>query len=145
MKPLRYKMAVLLSLVTVSAMLLAANGGLAAAVPTATTGAGTLAVTTKSLGVHQPTFAGPAATGCAVNCNLLSGPVNTPSTGAASAWPRAGPCDIAGHGRRTCHAAAGSESSAECPGLCDPAPPARRQQPLQSAPLGQLPAARPGL
>ena len=45
---------------------------------------GVSAVTTSSLGVFRPTFTGPAATGCAVNCNLLTGPVNTPSTAAAA-------------------------------------------------------------
>jgi hypothetical protein len=42
------------------------------------------AVTTTGLGVYKPTFAGPAATGCAINCSLLSGPLNTPSTAAAA-------------------------------------------------------------
>ena len=37
-------------------------------------------VTTSSLGAYSPTFVGPAATGCASNCNLLSGPISTPST-----------------------------------------------------------------
>ena len=77
-------------------------------------GAGTQAVTTKSLGVYQPTFVGPAATGCAVDCHLLSGPVNTPPPGLkhpARLWPlrvweaRPGPC----------HAVAGSGGSATDP------------------------------
>lgn len=47
--------------------------------------------TSSSLGTYAPTYVGPAATGCASNCNLLYGPVHTPSTasmapaGAASA------------------------------------------------------------
>ncbi len=79
----------LLSLLSLPVMLLIAAGGSAAAVPTTAaagvrTHAVTSAVTSKSLGTFKPTFAGPAATGCAVNCNLLSGPVNTPSTAAAA-------------------------------------------------------------
>src|SRR5579863_4212587 len=75
----------LLSLLSLPVMLLVAAGGSAAAVPTtAAAGVRTHAVTSKSLGIFKPTFAGPAATGCAVNCNLLSGPVNTPSTAAAA-------------------------------------------------------------
>jgi hypothetical protein len=75
----------LLSVLSLPVVLLVAAGGSAAAGPTtAAAGARTHAVTTKSLGTFKPTFAGPAATGCAVNCNLLSGPVNTPSTGAAA-------------------------------------------------------------
>jgi hypothetical protein len=43
-------------------------------------------VTTSNLGTFAPTFAGPAATGCAgpPTCSLLSGPVNTPSVKATS-------------------------------------------------------------
>lgn len=75
----------LLSLLSLPVMLLVAAGGSAAAVPTAAAaGVQTHTVTSKSLGTFKPTFAGPAATGCAVNCNLLSGPVNTPSTAAAA-------------------------------------------------------------
>jgi hypothetical protein len=38
------------------------------------------AVTTSSLGNVSPTFVGPAATGCASNCDLLTGPYRSPST-----------------------------------------------------------------
>jgi hypothetical protein len=66
-------------------MLLAATGGPAAAAPQrSATSARTAAVTSSNLGTFKPTFAGPAATGCSVNCSLLSGPVNTPSTAAAA-------------------------------------------------------------
>ena len=37
-------------------------------------------VTSSSLGNSAPTFAGPAATGCASGCNLLTGPFLSPST-----------------------------------------------------------------
>ena len=39
----------------------------------------TAQVTTSSLGVHAPTFVGPAATGCRHDCKLLSGPLTTPA------------------------------------------------------------------
>ena len=38
------------------------------------------AVTSSSLGNFSPTFVGPAATGCASGCNLLTGPFVSPST-----------------------------------------------------------------
>src|SRR5579863_9349115 len=82
MKAMRSKIA-LLSLLSLPAMLLVAVGGTAVAAPHSV-GTRTNTVTTSSLGSFKPTFAGPAATGCAVNCNLLSGPVNTPSTAAAA-------------------------------------------------------------
>jgi hypothetical protein len=71
-------------------VLLGAIGG--ATVATASpSGARPGAVTTSSLGVFKPTFAGTAATGCARNCSLLTGPLNTPSTaGAARAHPATG-------------------------------------------------------
>src|SRR5215475_13309188 len=53
---------------------------LLAGVTTSATGAMARGVTTSSLGSFAPTFAGTAATGCATGCNLLTGPVNTPST-----------------------------------------------------------------
>jgi len=43
------------------------------------------AVSTSSLGSYSPTFVGPAATGCASGCALLSGPVSTSSSGSATA------------------------------------------------------------
>ena len=87
MKAMRYKIAVLLSLLSLPAMLLVASGGPAAAAPHGSSGG---AVTSASLGSFKPTFAGPAATGCASNCSLLSGPVNTPSTAAAASGHQVG-------------------------------------------------------
>ena len=85
MKRMRYKLVLLLSLLSLPAMLLAATGGPAAAAPqTSAASARTAAVTSSNLGTFKPTFAGPAATGCSVNCSLLTGPVNTPSTAAAA-------------------------------------------------------------
>ena len=81
MKAARFKIALLLSLLSLPGMLLIAAGGPAAAV--ARQGAGgarTHAVTTSSLGTFSPTFTGPAATGCASGCNLLTGPFPAPST-----------------------------------------------------------------
>src|SRR5260370_25860140 len=81
MKAMRYKIA-LLSLLSVPAMLLVAIGGAAAAAPPRSA-AGT--VTSSSLGSFKPTFTGPAATGCASGCHLLTGPFRTPSTAHLSA------------------------------------------------------------
>ncbi len=93
MKAMRYKFAVLLSLLSLPAMLLVATGGPAAAAPHHSA---TGAVTSSSLGSFKPTFAGPAATGCASNCSLLSGPVNTPSTAAAASGHQVGTSQHAG-------------------------------------------------
>src|ERR1700693_2433821 len=69
---------VLLSLL--SALLAAIGSSPAAGSGTNATGASAGAVKTSSLGAFSPTFVGPAATGCASGCNLLSGPYSTPST-----------------------------------------------------------------
>jgi hypothetical protein len=82
-KGLLRKRIALLSLLSLPVLLLSAYGG-AAAVNASTAAAMASAVTTSSLGVFKPTFAGPAATGCAIGCHLLSGPLNTPSTAAAA-------------------------------------------------------------
>ena len=72
-------------------MLLVATGGPAAAAPQRSAAAArAAAVTSSSLGTFKPTFAGPAATGCRVNCHLLTGPVNTPSTAAAASGHQLG-------------------------------------------------------
>ena len=92
MKATRYKIAVVLSLLSLPAMLLVANGGPAAAARhRSATSARTAAVTSSSLGTFKPTFAGPAATGCSVDCKLLTGPLNTPSTAAAARATRWAP------------------------------------------------------
>src|SRR5690242_6970093 len=73
----------LVSLLSLPVVLLGATGG--ATVATASpTGARSAAVTTSSLGMFKPTFAGTAATGCATACQLLTGPLNTPSVAAAA-------------------------------------------------------------
>jgi hypothetical protein len=76
MKAMRYKIAMVLSLLSLPAMLLVASGGPAAAAPH---GSAAGAVTSSSLGSFKPTFTGSAATGCA-GCDLLTGPFRTPST-----------------------------------------------------------------
>ena len=86
MKAMRYKIAVLLSLLSLPAMLLVATGGPAVAAPHRSSGG---AVTSSSLGSFKPTFAGPAATGC-TGCHLLTGPINTPSTAAAASGRQVG-------------------------------------------------------
>jgi hypothetical protein len=93
MKAVRYKIAVLLSLLSLPAMLLVATGGPAAAALHRSSGG---AVTSSSLGSFKLTFAGPAGTGCASNCSLLSGPVSTPSTAAAASGHQVGTSRQAG-------------------------------------------------
>jgi hypothetical protein len=73
----------LLSLLSLPLLLLGASGGAMAAAARPAV-ARPSAVTTSSLGVFKPTFAGTAATGCAPACSLLTGPLNTPSTAAAA-------------------------------------------------------------
>ncbi len=73
----------LLSLLSLPLMLLSAAGGATAATARPAV-ARPSAVTTSSLGVFKPTFAGTAATGCPIACSLLTGPLNTPSTAAAA-------------------------------------------------------------
>ena len=99
MKAMRYKIAMVLSLLSLPAMLLVASGGRRRRLRTAPSAAG--AVTSSSLGSFKPTFTGSAATGCA-GCDLLTGPFRTPSTahlsasqsgrGARSRWTGRGPC-----------------------------------------------------
>jgi hypothetical protein len=88
MKAMRHKI-VLLSLLSLPAMLVVGTAGSAAAAPQHSTASAQRAavtsgssVTSSSLGTFKPTFAGTAATGCAgpPNCSLLTGPLNTPST-----------------------------------------------------------------
>jgi hypothetical protein len=81
MKSMRYKIAVLLSLLSLPALLLVATGGSAVAAPHHSIAR---AVTSSSLGSFKPTFTGSAATGCA-GCHLLTGPFRTPSTAHLSA------------------------------------------------------------
>jgi hypothetical protein len=73
----------LLALLSLPVALLSMPAGATAATASHTMSRAS-AVTTSNLGTFKPTFAGPAATGCAVNCNLLSGPTNTPSVAAAA-------------------------------------------------------------
>ena len=62
MKAMRYKIALLLSVLSLPAMLLVATGGPAAAAPHHSAAG---AVKSSSLGSFKPTFTGSAATGCA--------------------------------------------------------------------------------
>jgi hypothetical protein len=73
----------LVSLLSLPVVLLSAAGAATAATASHTV-ARSSAVTTSSLGVFKPTFAGTAATGCSRGCSLLTGPLNTPSTAAAA-------------------------------------------------------------
>ena len=75
---MRRRVAVL-SLLSLLVALLTAFGG------AATTAGAASTVKATSLGQFSPTFAGPAATGCASGCSLLSGPVSASATAAAPA------------------------------------------------------------
>ena len=66
----------LLSLLSLPVALVVASGGTAAARVATTTST----VKSSSLGRVSPTFTGPAATGCASGCSLLTGPFPSPST-----------------------------------------------------------------
>jgi len=81
MKAMRYKIVLVLSLLSLPAMLLVASGGPAAAAPHHSASG---PVTSSSLGSFKPTFTGSAATGCA-GCDLMTGPFRTPSTAHLSA------------------------------------------------------------
>jgi hypothetical protein len=67
-------LAVLLGLGLPISMIAAAAPGASASTATART-----TVTSSSLGTFKPTFVGPAATGCASGCHLLTGPSVSPS------------------------------------------------------------------
>jgi hypothetical protein len=85
-----------LVLLAVPAALLIGSGGPVAAA----SGAGhARAVTSSALGTYSATFAGPAATGCASGCSLLTGPFPTPSTAAAARGHA-----VVGHGAAAPHA-----------------------------------------
>jgi hypothetical protein len=66
-----------------------------AAVTASSSGAQSSTVTTSSLGQFSPTFTGPAATGCASGCSLLSGPFNTGSTASLASSSRKRPSGTA--------------------------------------------------
>ena len=72
----------LLSLLSLPVALVVASGGTASArvATAASTVKTTSAVKSSSLGRVSPTFTGPAATGCASGCSLLTGPFPSPST-----------------------------------------------------------------
>ena len=76
---------VLLSALSLPMVLIASSGSVAAASGAGDGHPAASAVTSSSLGTFSPTFAGPAATGCAAaGCSLLSGPFSAPSTAAAA-------------------------------------------------------------
>jgi hypothetical protein len=76
-----YRLFTVLFLLALPIGLLAAPGSASTAAAAAKAAATTRpGVTTSSLGVFTPTFTGPAATGCASGCDLLTGPTVTPST-----------------------------------------------------------------
>ncbi len=90
----RYRLLIGGALIALPVGLIMAPGG-ATAAPAAPGGAGTAKVTTSSLGTVTPTFAGPAATGCASGCDLLTGPTVTPSTASFKLGPGGNPAAAA--------------------------------------------------
>jgi len=72
----------LLTLISLPVALICAVGGATAATAHSTAAAAST-VTSSTMGPYRPTFTGPAATGCAVGCSLLSGPISTGSTAGA--------------------------------------------------------------
>ena len=71
----------LLSLLSLPVALVVLSGGTASArVSTTSTVKTASPVKSSSLGRVSPTFSGPAATGCASGCSLLTGPFPSPST-----------------------------------------------------------------
>jgi hypothetical protein len=85
-----HRAAVVLSLLSLPVALLTTTSGAVAAAPMSPAASGQSSATATSalgqpsptsLGQFSPTFAGPAATGCAAaGCSLLTGPFRTPST-----------------------------------------------------------------
>jgi hypothetical protein len=95
-KVIRRTVALLGILLLPVAFLVAVGATTAATAGTAGHGGG---VTSSSLGNYSPTFAGPAATGCASGCDLLTGPNSTPSTAhlTSTSSPSAGTDTPAAH------------------------------------------------
>jgi hypothetical protein len=91
--------------------LLATSGGASASTGKAATMAksGKSGVTSSSLGVFTPTFTGPAATGCASGCDLLTGPTVTPSTASF----KVGSAKAAAAAKAAMAAAAAAKTAAE--------------------------------
>jgi hypothetical protein len=105
----------------------------------------TSAVTSSSLGTFSPTFVGPAATGCASGCNLLTGPSVSPSTASfavgsarAKAAARAAKADTAARNAAAARLANPSARAHTMPSPMvskngpDPAPPSVSCAPLRS-------------
>ena len=113
----------LVSLLSLPVVLLSAAGAATAATGSPTV-ARSSAVTTSGLGTFKPTFAGTAATGCARACSLLTGPLNTPSTGAAaSGHPATGQSGAKPRAHAMPLPESGISISPRLNGACLPAPP----------------------
>jgi hypothetical protein len=127
MKATRYKIALVLSLLSLPAMLLVATGGPAAAAPHRSAAG---AVTSSNLGSFKPTFTGSAATGCA-GCHLLAGPFPTSSTAHLTA-------------SQTRNGAAKSPDTARAMPLMRPRVPAHVNGPAVKIPTVSCQPLRPG-
>jgi hypothetical protein len=114
----------LLSLLSLPVTLVLLSGGAASARVAKTTSTATAASAVKStsLGTVSPTFAGPAATGCASGCSLLTGPFPSPST---ANLPTSSPAAVA---------AAKTAATAKQLAAAAAAPDARHAMPSPAAP-----------
>ncbi|MGH9092662.1 MAG: hypothetical protein ACRDZR_14995, partial [Acidimicrobiales bacterium] len=73
-----------LSVLSLLVAMAVVSGNAAAAPSQRTTRTQTTGVSSSSLGEYSPTYVGPAATGCASDCSLLTGPYFSPSTASLS-------------------------------------------------------------
>lgn len=92
--------------------------------------ASTNPISSKSLGEFPPTFAGPAATGCASGCSLLTGPFFSPSTAFLSPADPAVTDAVAQPALTLTNPRVMPSHSRLRPAAADPAPPTVRCQPL---------------
>ncbi len=133
--------AVLLGLGLPISMLAAASPGASASIASPRNST----VTSSSLGTFSPTFVGPAATGCASGCDLLTGPFVSPSTASfavgsaqAKAAAKAAQADLAARNAAAARLANPSALAKSLPSPMvskngpDPAPPSVSCDPLGS-------------
>jgi len=135
MPTLARRLLALLSLLSLPVALVVLSGGTASA----RAAKATSTVTSSSLGTNAPTFAGPAATGCAsAGCSLLTGPFRTPSTAslAASSSAAAAAAKNAATAKQLAASAAAADPPHALPSPvfkrdgADPSPPTVSCQPL---------------
>jgi len=130
-KTISHRAVALLSLVCLPAALVSVAGGAAAAPAAKAASTRTASIESSGLGEYPPTFAGPAATGCAAGCSLLTGPFPSPSTASVSSVPAAPVASrAAAESARSSHARLLPSPFLPRRDGPDPAPPAVSCQPL---------------